>query len=195
MTEMIRPRRAVRNSTTPGRAAKIVSSRPIPAPSPGRKRVPRWRTMISPPRTVCPANTFTPRRLDSESRPLRLEPSPFLCAIAALFRFGGFFLRRFARGQFHVGDLQARQLLAVSGAALVAALGLELQHAQLRPPLVADHLGLDFHFRELFGLVDHVVVVPEQQRLERDLASLARAQPLDHQGLARLDAVLLAACL
>ena len=32
--------------------AKIVSSRPMPAPSPGLNTVPRWRTMISPPVTV-----------------------------------------------------------------------------------------------------------------------------------------------
>ena len=47
-------------------------------PGPGLKRVPRWRTMISPPVTTWPANTFTPRRLAFESRPLRLDPRPFL---------------------------------------------------------------------------------------------------------------------
>ena len=61
-----------------GLLAKIVSSLPIPTPAPGWNLVPRWRTMISPPVTVWPANTFTPRRLELESRPLRLEPSPFL---------------------------------------------------------------------------------------------------------------------
>ena len=58
--------------------AKSVWSRPMPTPLPGRKRVPRWRTMISPPVTVWPAKTFTPRRLAFESRPLREEPRPFL---------------------------------------------------------------------------------------------------------------------
>src|SRR2546430_12510790 len=42
-------------------------------PSPGLKRVPRWRTMISPPETVWPAKTFTPNILGLESRPLRLD--------------------------------------------------------------------------------------------------------------------------
>jgi hypothetical protein len=42
------------------------------------KRVPRWRTMISPPVTAWPANTFTPSIFGFESRPFRLEPSPFL---------------------------------------------------------------------------------------------------------------------
>src|SRR5918912_3376395 len=107
----------------------MVSSRPMPAPSPGLKRVPRWRTMISPPETVCPANTFTPRRFALESRPLRLEPRPFLCAIAELAP--------------DLRDADAGQLLPVTGAPLVPALGLELEHAQLRPALVRDHLGGD----------------------------------------------------
>src|SRR5436189_274443 len=53
----------------------------MPTPSPARKREPRWRTMISPPLTVSPANVLTPRRWAFESRPLREEPSPFLCAM------------------------------------------------------------------------------------------------------------------
>src|SRR6185437_12844604 len=77
-TEITRPRRVVLKSTLPARLAKIVSSFPIPTPSPGWNLVPRWRTMISPPVTAWPANTFTPRRLAFESRPLRLDPSPFL---------------------------------------------------------------------------------------------------------------------
>src|SRR5438876_12014383 len=40
--------------------------------------------MISPPLTASPANVFTPSRCALESRPLRLEPSPFLCAIVPL---------------------------------------------------------------------------------------------------------------
>src|SRR3954453_13951751 len=103
-TEMTRPRRPVVKSTRPGRAAKMVSSLPMPTPSPGLNLVPRWRTMISPPFTTCPANTFTPSRWAFESRPLRLEPSPFLWAILGLLllRGGGLLwrglLRRRPRG-------------------------------------------------------------------------------------------------
>src|SRR5579859_705913 len=61
----------------------------MPTPSPGLKRVPRWRTMISPPVTRSPANTLTPRRLAFESRPFREDPRPFLCAILALRGLGG----------------------------------------------------------------------------------------------------------
>src|SRR5512143_127650 len=38
--------------------------------------------MIVPPRTAWPPNTFTPSRWELLSRPLRLEPWPFLCAIS-----------------------------------------------------------------------------------------------------------------
>ena len=51
-------------------------------PGPGRKRVPRWRTRIIPAVTCWPSNIFTPRRCACESRPLREEPSPFLCAMS-----------------------------------------------------------------------------------------------------------------
>src|SRR5215203_4021046 len=160
----------------------------MPAPSPGLNFVPRWRTMISPPRTVWPANTFTPRRLAFESRPLRLEPSPFLCAISALL------VRR--RPRAPAGDLDARhldagQLLAVARAALVAALGLELEHAQLRAALVTDHLGLDLDLAEV--VAEQRLVAGVQERLELELGALVAAQALHEQGRALLDAVLLTA--
>ncbi|ODV42928.1 hypothetical protein AWV79_21910 [Cupriavidus sp. UYMMa02A] len=36
-----------------------------------------------------PPNTFTPRRFDSESRPFRVEPPPFFCAMSYSCRFTG----------------------------------------------------------------------------------------------------------
>src|SRR3954452_13601986 len=42
--ETTRPRRPVLKSTVPAARAKSVSSLPMPTPSPGLKRVPRWRT-------------------------------------------------------------------------------------------------------------------------------------------------------
>src|SRR4029077_8236271 len=70
--------------TVPAARAYSVSSSPIPTPAPGLKRVPRWRTMISPPVTVWPANVLTPSRCALEAGPVPLEPSPFLCAIVCL---------------------------------------------------------------------------------------------------------------
>src|SRR4051794_7337468 len=164
----------------------------MPAPSPGRKRVPRWRTMISPPVTTWPANTFTPRRLGFESRPLRLEPRPFLCAI------GGRLLVGLLRARLALGlaadrrHPDAGELLAVAGAALVAALGLELEHAQLGAAQVAEHLGLDGHAVEVAAELG-IAVAGDEQRLEIDRGALVGGQALDEQGRALLDAVLLAA--
>src|SRR3954464_2046450 len=150
----------------------------MPTPSPGLKRVPRWRTMISPPETVCPANTFTPRRLALESRPLRLEPRPFLCAIAA--------------SAPDVGDADAGELLPVAGAPLVPALGLELEHAQLRAPLVPHDLGLHRGLADRTGVELRVPVTGQQQRRQLDGGADVVGEALDQQRLARLDAVLLA---
>src|SRR3954451_20762847 len=170
---MTRPRRPALKSTRPARAAKIVSSLPIPAPSPGLKRVPRWRTMISPPVTTSPANTFTPRRWAFESRPLREEPRPFLCAMADL------------------RDLDAGQVLPVPGRALVAPLGLELEDADLVALLVTQDLRADLDLLEAVG-VEHGVIRAEQDRLELHGGALIGSQLLDEQVLTLLDAVLLA---
>src|SRR5919198_2242628 len=167
----------------------MVSSEPMPAPSPGRNLVPRWRTMISPPVTTCPANTFTPRRLALESRPLRLDPRPFLCAIgrSLLLRAGRALGLAADRGHPDAGEL-----LAVARTALVAALGLELEHAQLRAAQVAEHLGLDDHAVQIAAELG-IPVAGHEQRLEVDRRALVSGQALDEQGGALLDAVLLAA--
>ena len=65
------------NFTRPAIFAKIVSSLPRPAFSPGRNRRPRWRTMIVPPETTLPSCALTPSRCEFESRPLRELPCPF----------------------------------------------------------------------------------------------------------------------
>src|SRR2546423_5210745 len=96
----------------------------MPTPSPGLKRVPRWRTMISPPVTVWPANTFTPSRLALESRPLRDDPRPFLCAIGGLLSFRGGLrpLAPAAGGQRDPRHPEPCPPLAVAGPGLLAAL-------------------------------------------------------------------------
>src|SRR5918998_973684 len=149
----------------------------MPVPSPGLNFVPRWRTMISPPVTVWPAKTFTPRRLAFESRPLRLEPSPFLCAISAP----------------DLRDAQTGELLAVARPPPVPALGLELEHAQLGPALVPDDLCL--HRGELRRVELRIAVAGEQERRELHGGTRVVAQALDEEGLTLLDAVLLSACL
>src|ERR1700754_4623239 len=153
----------------------------MPAPLPGLNLVPRWRTMISPPVTDSPANTFTPRRLALESRPLREEPRPFLCAISR---------RSLALDR---GDPDARQFLTMAGAALVAALRLELEDAQLWATEVLDDLGLDGGLGQAITLEDGVAITREQQWLHRDGGADIVGQTLDQEGLALDDAVLLTA--
>src|ERR1700712_1169038 len=146
----------------------------MPQPSPGRKTVPRWRTMISPPVTVSPANIFTRSRWLWESRPFLDEPRPFLCAT------------------FDLPDRDARQLLTVTRRALVAALGLELEDPDLRTTFVADDLGRNG------GLLQRIRVEcgragVDQQRLELNCRASLFGKPLYEQLLAGLDAILLTA--
>src|SRR5579862_9155714 len=152
----------------------------MPTPSPALKRLPRWRTMISPPVTAWPAKTLTPRRWALESRPLRLEPRPFLCAIGILLRGlrgrrGDARARACPRADLR--DLDAGQVLAVAGAPLVTALGLELEDTQLRTAHVADDRRRDLDLRQRGG-VEHGLrlVAAHEQRLERDARSLGFGQ-------------------
>src|SRR3954454_8349197 len=82
METVLRPRR-VPKVTAPGASANSVSSLPRPTPRPGGKGVPPWRTMISPAFTTWPPKRLTPSRWALESRPLREDEAPFLCAIPA----------------------------------------------------------------------------------------------------------------
>src|SRR4051812_21872929 len=148
--------------------------------------------MISPPVTTSPANTLTPRRLGLESRPLRLEPRPFLCAIGRRLLLRVLGAGRALGLTADRGHPDAGELLAVARAALVAALGLELEHAQLGAANVADPLRLDDDAVEIAAELG-IAVTRDQQRLQIDRVTLVRTQPLDEQGRALLDAVLLAA--
>ena len=88
-------------------------------------------------------------------------------------------------------DLDPGQVLAVAGAALVAALGLELEDAQLGAALVGEDLRRDLDTGEALGVEDRIVGAVEQ-RLERHGRAFGRGQAFDEQVLTLLDAVLLA---
>src|SRR5204862_6120466 len=109
--------------TTPVSLATRVSSLPRPTFNPGFRRVPRCRTMIEPPGTSCPPNTFTPSRCALESRPFLELPKPFLCAIRHL--------------NLNVADLDLRVGLAVSDRLLVLLLALEFEDDDLVAPAFA----------------------------------------------------------
>src|SRR5437660_11660960 len=70
------------NFTYPSTSANNVSSLPRPTFLPGFHFVPRCRARIFPPSTRSPPNFFRPNRCEFESRPLRDDPTPFLCAIS-----------------------------------------------------------------------------------------------------------------
>src|SRR5690606_31660216 len=67
--------------TWPSTSANSVWSLPRPTFSPAWKRVPRWRTMIEPALTVWPPKALMPSIFGWESRPFRVEPPPFFCAM------------------------------------------------------------------------------------------------------------------
>src|SRR5579883_1675914 len=127
----IRPRSL--NSTTPVTLANRVSSLPQPTLRPGLILVPRCRTMIEPPGTNCPPNTFTPSRCALESRPFLELPNPFLCAITHLHQ--------------NLADLHIREVLPVPLRPLVLLFALELEHQNLLAAAVADDGPLHFTCR------------------------------------------------
>src|SRR4051794_9296205 len=89
-----------------------------------------------------------------------------------------------------LGHPDAGELLAVAHLATVAPLGLELVDPQLGAAQVLDDLG---GHRDLAQLVaEQGFVSREQEGLEVELGAGVARQPLDEQGLALLDAVLLA---
>src|SRR3954447_18186035 len=165
METVLRPRR-VPKVTEPASSANSVSSLPRPTPRPGWKWVPRWRTMISPALTTWPPKRFTPRRWAFESRPLREELAPFLCAMTCLLscsECGG--PQRWGRGarSGDAGDLEAGQLLAVTLAHAVAGLVLVLEDVDLGTLLVPHDLRRHRHLGQRRGVGGHRLAVDEQQ--------------------------------
>src|SRR5215218_8656301 len=82
--------------------------------------------MMLPARAACPPKSFTPRRLLSLSRPLRLDPPAFLCAMTDYFAFELFLAAALAGAAFSVDpDLpdSSAPVLFLPLAFLAAALG------------------------------------------------------------------------
>ena len=77
-----RARRGPRSGPRRPRARTGVWSLARPTFLPGFHLVPCCRTRMVPPVTCSPPKRFTPSRWALLSRPLRLEPCPFLCAMA-----------------------------------------------------------------------------------------------------------------
>src|SRR4051812_13787990 len=136
------------NCTEPAASAKSVSSPPRPTFRPGWKWVPRWRTMISPALTTWPPKRLTPRYCAFESRPLRVEDAPFLCAMSVPCVCAAE-----AGGLLDAGDLDAGEVRAVALALLVPGLVLELLDDDLRSAQVGDDPGRHGDLREVLRVV------------------------------------------
>src|SRR5919112_3928359 len=107
--------------------------------------------------TLSPPYRFTPRYCGLLVRPLRLEPTPFLCAIAS-------------SAQLDVGDADFGVALPMSGFPAVVLPPLELEYVNLRlfalPDDLAGHLG-PLHQRR--ARLDGLPVGREEHFLEGDL--------------------------
>src|ERR1700743_3050900 len=132
--------------------------------------------MISPAFTDWPPKRLTPSRWALESRPLRLEDAPFLCAMSALrLRCAGL-LR-----PVDTGDPDLRVLLAVTQTTPVAGLVPVVDHVDLRPGGVADDLRRDLVPADLGRVGDHVVIIDHQDGGQRDAGADVTGKLVDVQ--------------
>ena len=151
-----------------------------PRALPGVEPRPRWRQMIEPACTCWPANTFTPRRLAWESRPLREEPSPFLCAIEAVSLL--------ELDPLDLDQAQARPVADLALGVLLRAVGHDVD---LLAERVRDDAGRDGDALEVVPEA-RLVAVRRHQHGRRERVALRVRQAVDAQLLARANPVLLA---
>src|SRR6185369_1685730 len=187
--------------TRPAPRANRVWSLPMPTFTPGYTRVPRWRMMMLPPMTCWPPNFFTPRRFDSESRPLRDEPPAFLCAISnySEILFSGRGGRGFRLGGLLGGllflatngeDAQQGHLLAMAVATAIVVPATLLEDDHLLALGLSDDFGRDHDAR---GVLDLPGVTRQQDIAQRDLVTGLTSQLLDRDLVSGGNPVLLAA--
>src|SRR5712691_7544611 len=109
--------------------------------------------MIAPASTRAPAYSLTPRRCPALSRPLRVEPAPFLCAISL---------------SLDLCDSQSRLFLPVTAALPRPRLVLVLEHADLGSSSMTDDLGRHDGVRHEGCPGAHADAVGEKQDLVED---------------------------
>src|SRR5262245_22722942 len=162
----------------PSTSANSVQSRPTPTLAPGWTRVPTWRTRMLPALACWPPYILTPRRCPWLSRPLRLLPCPFLCAISADLR--------------HLDGGDALPVPAAAPVVLAALLLVDedLSVAALGEDLPAHDGALDQR-RADADLCIGVVAAREQHLGELDGRADVAGELLDAQRGARRHAILL----
>src|SRR3954466_14719605 len=127
--------------------------------------------MISPALTTWPPKRFTPRRCALESRPLRDDEAPFLCAMSASA------LR-------DVADHDAGQGLTVPLPLVVAGLVLELVDVDLRALGVLDDLTGHGHLGQPPCAAGDGAAPDPQDGREGDLVAGRARQPVDRERVA-----------
>jgi hypothetical protein len=148
--------------------------------------------------TLCPANLFTPSRLPWLSRPLRLVPPPFLCAICCYLFFpaaGPLHWFGFLRPRWkYLVYAQSGEKLAVPVLTAIANLGLVLKNNDLLAlaiPLRCSHYlrPVDDWFADR-----HLVTIGNKQHpVQFDSTALSHIQMLRIYGLPFGYSILLAA--
>src|SRR5580765_6774308 len=106
--------------------------------------------------TASPPKRLSPSRFDCESRPLRVLPPAFLCAISIRSRSGS---------ALDAGHLNPRVRLAVTLHALVALAPPELHDSDLAPLPLLLHDGSHFAAGEVGRADAHAAVVGDEQNL------------------------------
>src|SRR5690606_34235451 len=140
--------------------------------------------MMLPALTAWPPNSFTPRRLLSESRPLRVEPPAFLCAMSQIL---------LKESGLDASDLDFGEPLTVALALHVVLAATELDDGHLVMAALADHFGSDLgasHNRSTD--LDVVAVANQQHAVEADGFAGGDFQLLDLQEFTFGDFVLFA---
>src|SRR3954447_20063747 len=124
--------------------------------------------MISPAFTTWPPKRFTPRRCAFESRPLREDEAPFLCAMSASA------LR-------DVADHDVGEGLTVPLTLVVAGLVLETVDVDLRPLAVPDDLTGHGHLGQGRRIAGDGVAVDQEQGREGDGVARLTSEPVDRE--------------
>src|SRR5450432_1746786 len=128
-------------ATKPLILAKSVWSRPMPTLTPGSNWVPRWRIRMWPALTCSPANSLTPSIFGLLSRPFRVEPTPFLCAMF----YTNFHARQGEATTLRRDGLDANagELLAMAPVAMLVLRRLVGEAVDLRSLDLSDNSRLD----------------------------------------------------
>src|SRR4051794_5844765 len=140
--------------------------------------------MISPALTTWPPKRFTPSRWALESRPLREDEAPFLCAMSASA------LRDVCAAD--VGDHNVGQGLTVTLPLVIAGLVLELVDADLRALAVPDDLAGHGHVGQGRRVAGDGLAVDQQQRREGDGVARLAGETVDREPIADSHLVLTA---